>query len=70
MQEGVTVRRSSSVQLGIPDNSPVWKYTVEDDATFYLTATSGFFKGEFPGAVEDLQSDNWIGARSSATEPW
>ena len=38
---------------------------MEDDDTFYLTATSGFFKGEFPGAIKNLQSENWVGARLS-----
>ncbi len=48
----------------MPEGAPARSYTNISDPVFYLSATSGFYKGEFPGAW-DNQSYNWIGYVSS-----
>lgn len=35
--------------------------SVENDTTFYLEATSGFYSGEFAGSLIDDETTNWIG---------
>ncbi|KAK9824305.1 hypothetical protein WJX72_009297 [[Myrmecia] bisecta] len=47
--------------VSIPEDSAARLYSNIDDPVFFLSATSGFYRGEFPGAILDIQSYNWIG---------
>ena len=49
----------------IPNTSGVYDYFMEADDAYYLTATSGFFPGEFGSFSPGLETTNWIGAHAS-----
>ncbi|KAK9902639.1 hypothetical protein WJX75_001078 [Coccomyxa subellipsoidea] len=57
-------------ELNVAKSSPARKYrigiagldgNVENDPTFYLKATSGFYPGEFRGSIIKDETTNWIG---------
>ncbi len=45
-----------------PNASAVYDYSMDADKAYYLTATSGFYPGEFGFFSRGRQTTNWIGA--------
>ena len=61
---------ATAAQLNVAMSSPARDYkigiarpdgSVENNPTFYLEATSGFYSGEFAGSFIDDETTNWIG---------
>ncbi|KAK9917322.1 hypothetical protein WJX75_003122 [Coccomyxa subellipsoidea] len=44
-----------------PNTSSVYDYSMEADNAYYLTATSGFYPGEFGFFSSGTETTNWIG---------
>ena len=47
-----------------PNTSSVYDYSMEADNAYYLTATSGFYPGEFGFFSSGTETTNWIGAHA------
>ncbi|KAK9824703.1 hypothetical protein WJX72_012520 [[Myrmecia] bisecta] len=51
----------TSTAVAVPEDSPARLYSNTADPVYCLSTTSGYYRGEFPGALFNIQSHNWIG---------